>query len=227
MEGVCDLNILLPLERELCPFDLAPVTSTVIQMLFGDTVAIALMQAKHLTRDEYAMNHPAGRIGRRLILRVADVMLKCADVPSVGPSTHVCDALGELSSKGCGCVLVVDDQRHLKGVFTDGDLRRALQSIGTSGNLMTTRVSDIMTKSPRTTGYNNKAAAAMDVRGQRLALVDRTIAVGCLIGGSTIVYALIMQEMEVKPKVTMLPVLDEEGRVEGLVTLHGLISAGL
>ena len=163
MEAVCDLNILLPLERELCPFDLAPVTSTVIQMLFGDTVAIALMQAKHLTRDEYAMNHPAGRIGRRLMLRVADVMLRGADIPSVAPDTRICDALGELSSKGCGCVLVVDGARRLCGVFTDGDLRRALQSLGTSGNLMTTRVVEIMTQSPRTVVSTQMAAKAMDV----------------------------------------------------------------
>lgn len=67
---LCDMHVYLPLERELCPFDLAPVTSTAIQMLFGDTVAIALMQAKNLTREEYALNHPAGRIGKRLILRV-------------------------------------------------------------------------------------------------------------------------------------------------------------
>jgi arabinose-5-phosphate isomerase len=70
------MHVYLPLERELCPFDLAPVTSTAIQMLFGDTVAIALMQAKNLTREQYALNHPAGRIGKRLIFRVSlSVML--------------------------------------------------------------------------------------------------------------------------------------------------------
>ena len=67
---ICDLHVCLPLERELCPFDLAPVTSTTIQMLFGDTVAIALMQAKNMTKEQYALNHPAGRIGKRLILKV-------------------------------------------------------------------------------------------------------------------------------------------------------------
>jgi arabinose-5-phosphate isomerase len=73
---LCDMHVYLPLERELCPFDLAPVTSTAIQMLFGDTVAIALMQAKNLTREQYALNHPAGRIGKRLIFRVSlSVML--------------------------------------------------------------------------------------------------------------------------------------------------------
>ena len=70
LRAVCDLNVHLPLERELCPFDLAPVTSTAIQMVFGDTVAIALMGARNLTRDEYAANHPAGRIGKSLIFKV-------------------------------------------------------------------------------------------------------------------------------------------------------------
>lgn len=68
--GVCDFNVFLPLERELCPFDLAPVTSTAIQMVFGDTVAIAMMGARNLSRDEYAANHPAGRIGKSLIFKV-------------------------------------------------------------------------------------------------------------------------------------------------------------
>lgn len=163
MELACDLGILLPLERELCPFDLAPVTSTVIQMLFGDTVAIALMQAKHLTRDEYAMNHPAGRIGRRLILRVADVMLSNGDVPVVAPETLVADALAELSSKGCGCVLVADAGLKLQGVFTDGDLRRALQSTMASGGLLTAPISDFMTRAPRTVLASAKAAQAMEV----------------------------------------------------------------
>ncbi|KAL6779779.1 hypothetical protein ACKKBG_A13690 [Auxenochlorella protothecoides x Auxenochlorella symbiontica] len=196
METVCDLSINLPLKRELCPFDLAPVTSTVIQMLFGDTVAIALMQAKHLTRDEYAMNHPAGRIGRRLILRVSDVMLSNGDIPIVSADTVVADALSELSSKGCGCVLIAGADLKLQGVFTDGDLRRALQTMGYSGNLMGTRVGDIMTTSPRTVLLSQKAAQAMD-------------------------------DMETSPKVAVLPVLDDQGRVSGLVTLHGLISAGL
>lgn len=68
--GLCDLNVYLPLERELCPFDLAPVTSTAIQMVFGDTVAIAMMESRKLSREEYAANHPAGRIGKSLVLKV-------------------------------------------------------------------------------------------------------------------------------------------------------------
>lgn len=73
LANLCDMHVFLPIERELCPFNLAPVTSTAIQMLFGDTVAIALMHAKNLTKEEYALNHPAGQIGKRLTLRVSSL----------------------------------------------------------------------------------------------------------------------------------------------------------
>ena len=121
-----DMHVMLPLERELCPFDLAPVTSTAIQMLFGDTCAVAIMQAKSLTMDQYAMNHPAGRIGKRLILSVKDVMKPLSGLPLAKPDEKLVDALVELSSKGQGCLLIVDDANTLLGVFTDGDLRRSL-----------------------------------------------------------------------------------------------------
>ncbi|KAL4440560.1 hypothetical protein ABPG75_003561 [Micractinium tetrahymenae] len=196
LEGACDLAVHLPLERELCPFDLAPVTSTAIQMLFGDTVAIALMQAKHLTRDQYAMNHPAGRIGKRLILRVADVMLRNGKVPVVQPDMLMPQVLVELSSKSCGCVLVADEAQRLLGIFTDGDLRRSLQQCGAAGrDIMSLRVEEVMTRQPKTCSSGEMAVDAM-------------------------------QAMEAGPKVNMLPVVDD-GKVQGLVTLHALVSAGL
>merc|ERR1712226_1436012 len=117
-------------------------------MLFGDTVAIALMQARNLTQDEYAMNHPAGRIGKRLILRVSDVMLTGDKVPKVAGHLKVVDTLVELSGKGCGCVIVVDGNNQLVGTFTDGDLRRALQEKGT--DTLEKPVSELMCASPRT-----------------------------------------------------------------------------
>lgn len=128
--NVCDLNVHLPLERELCPFDLAPVTSTAIQMVFGDTVAIALMGAKNLSREEYAANHPAGRIGKSLIFKVKDVMKKQNELPVCKEGDLIMDQLVELTSKGCGCLLVIDDDYHLIGTFTDGDLRRTLKASG-------------------------------------------------------------------------------------------------
>ncbi|KAL8457149.1 hypothetical protein ACS0TY_035116 [Phlomoides rotata] len=127
---VCDLNVHLPLERELCPFDLAPVTSTAIQMVFGDTVAIALMGARNLSKEEYAANHPAGRIGKSLIFKVKDVMKQKDDLPVCREHDLIMDQLVELTTKGCGCLLVIDDDYHLLGTFTDGDLRRTLKASG-------------------------------------------------------------------------------------------------
>lgn len=193
MAQVCDMHVTLPLQRELCPFDLAPVTSTAIQMLFGDTCAVAIMQAKNLTKDEYAMNHPAGRIGKRLILRVCDVMKPVEQLPLCGPSDKLVNVLVELSSKGCGCVLVVDTAKHLLGTFTDGDLRRALNAKG--GSVLELPMSELMTKTPRTVGSDEKAVNAMHA-------------------------------MENPTPVTFLPCVD--GPVlKGLVTIHGLVSAGL
>ncbi|XP_057250060.1 probable arabinose 5-phosphate isomerase [Beta vulgaris subsp. vulgaris] len=122
--GFCDLNVHLPLERELCPFDLAPVTSTAIQMVFGDTIAIALMAARNLSREQYASNHPAGKIGKSLIFKVKDVMKKQPELPVCKEGDLIMDQLVELTSGGCGCLLVIDDNYHLIGTFTDGDLRR-------------------------------------------------------------------------------------------------------
>lgn len=130
-------------------------------MLFGDTVAIALMQAKNLTKDQYAMNHPAGRIRKRLILRVADVA-KQNDIPLVTGDMKVMDILVELSSKGKGCVLVVEslDSKKLLGTFTDGDLRRSLQKLGESA--LKTAINELMTGTPRTIKEEAMAVDAMN-----------------------------------------------------------------
>lgn len=126
----CDLSITLPLQKELCPFDMAPTTSAVIQMLFGDLMAVALMQMNKFPIEQYAMNHPAGRIGKRITLKVKDLMLTGSKVPLCKPEDKLINTLVELSDKRCGCILVTDDHGHLKGVFTDGDLRRALLQKG-------------------------------------------------------------------------------------------------
>lgn len=195
LEAACDMAIHLPLERELCPFDLAPVTSTAIQMLFGDTVAISLMLSRNLTKDQYAMNHPAGRIGKRLMLHVSDVMISGNALPIVRPDLKVVDTLVELSGKGCGCVLVTDSENKLLGTFTDGDLRRTLQNRGSSA--LQLEVSEVMSSSPSSTQANVKAVDAMQTmeKGAR--------------------------------KITFLPVVSDTGSLEGLVTLHHLVGAGL
>ncbi|KAM3228444.1 hypothetical protein ACQJBY_059854 [Aegilops geniculata] len=130
LAAACDLNVHLPLQGEVCPFGLAPVTSTAIQMVFGDTVVAAIMEARRLTRDQYASNHPAGKIGKTLIFKVKDVMKKQNELPLCKEGDMIMDQLTELTSKGCGCLLVVDDEYHLIGTFTDGDLRRTLKASG-------------------------------------------------------------------------------------------------
>ncbi|KAL6989079.1 putative arabinose 5-phosphate isomerase [Sarracenia purpurea var. burkii] len=156
---LCDLNVHLPLERELCPFDLAPVTSTAIQMVFGDTVAVAMMGARNLTKDEYAANHPAGRIGKSLIFKVKDVMKKQEELPVCHEGDLIMDQLVELTSKGCGCLLVTDDQFHLMGTFTDGDLRRTLKASGEGIFKLT--VGAMCNRNPRTIGPDAMAVEAM------------------------------------------------------------------
>lgn len=139
----CDLSISLPLEKELCPFDLAPTTSTVIQLIFGDVLAVALMEAKEFTLEDYALNHPSGLIGKKLTVTVADMMMTGEKLPLCKPEELLVDVLPMLSDKRCGCLLVVDEERHLLGIFTDGDLRRSLQAQGAKvldrpmGELMT------------------------------------------------------------------------------------------
>ncbi|MCO5572149.1 hypothetical protein L7F22_025900 [Adiantum nelumboides] len=158
---ICDMHVHLPLERELCPFDLAPVTSTTIQMLFGDTVAIALMLAKNMSKEQYALNHPAGRIGKRLILKVQDVMKKECEVPFCKEDDLLMEQLVELTSKGCGCLIVVDDDRRLLGTFTDGDLRRTLKAYGEK--IFHLSIGNVCKRSPRSIGPH---AMAVDAIGE-------------------------------------------------------------
>ncbi|CAA2981077.1 probable arabinose 5-phosphate isomerase [Olea europaea subsp. europaea] len=157
--GLCDLSVHLPLERELCPFDLAPVTSTTIQMVFGDTVAIALMGARNLSKKEYAVNHPAGRIGKSLIFKVKDLMKKKEKLPVCREGDLIMDQLVELTSKGCGCLLVIDDDHHLLGTFTDGDLRRTLKASGE--RIFKLSVGEMCNRNPRTIGSDAMAVDAM------------------------------------------------------------------
>ncbi|KMS98326.1 hypothetical protein BVRB_4g093600 [Beta vulgaris subsp. vulgaris] len=157
--GFCDLNVHLPLERELCPFDLAPVTSTAIQMVFGDTIAIALMAARNLSREQYASNHPAGKIGKSLIFKVKDVMKKQPELPVCKEGDLIMDQLVELTSGGCGCLLVIDDNYHLIGTFTDGDLRRTLKASGEGIFKLT--VGEMCNRHPRTIGPDAMAVEAM------------------------------------------------------------------
>jgi arabinose-5-phosphate isomerase len=127
---LCERHIFLPLERELCPFDLAPVTSTAIQMIFGDTCAAAIMRARSFSPEDFALNHPSGRMGKRLVLNVSDVMIRRTELAVCGSHDELQSVILELSSKGFGCLLVLSENFTLTGVFSDGDLRRKLSDYG-------------------------------------------------------------------------------------------------
>ncbi|GBG75716.1 hypothetical protein CBR_g20340 [Chara braunii] len=199
LEKLCHMHVHLPLVRELCPFDMAPVTSTAIQILFGDTVAIALMQAKHLTKEEYALNHPAGRIGKRLILKVQDVMRRAEELPLCRENDSLMDSFVELSAKGCGCLLVTDDKRKLLGIFTDGDLRRALNKLG--GDVLQRTVGELCHRRPRVISSDAMAVDAMRK-------MEKPAPITCL-------------------PVVGKDVNKSYNVVVGLVTLHDLVAAGL
>ncbi len=125
-----DIHMELPLEKELCQFDLAPTTSSQIQLIFGDILAIALMKIKNVKLEEYAENHPSGSIGKKATLLVKDLMLLGEKIPSCRPEDKLIDVLFELTQKKCGTLLITDQEGVLHGIFTDGDLRRSLQKHG-------------------------------------------------------------------------------------------------
>lgn len=125
-----DLSLYLPVEKELCSFDLVPTTSTAVQLILGDILAVALMKNRQFAMSDYALNHPAGSIGKKLMVTVKDLMIDKDHVPLCSPEDKLVDVLVELSNKKCGALLIASRQKDLLGIFTDGDLRRALQSKG-------------------------------------------------------------------------------------------------
>jgi arabinose-5-phosphate isomerase len=126
----CNTHMLLPVKKELCSFDLVPTTSSEVQLIFGDILAIALMKKKQFNLDDYVLNHPSGTIGKKMTLSVKDVMLSGQDIPLCSPDDKLAHVLVELSRKKCGALIIANGEFHLQGIFTDGDLRRALQTHG-------------------------------------------------------------------------------------------------
>jgi arabinose-5-phosphate isomerase len=128
--------------EEACPLNLAPTASTTATLAMGDALAIAVLEARGFTEEDFARSHPGGTLGRRLLLHVEDVMRKGDDLPRVGPATPLAAGLLEMSRKGLGMTTVVDDADRVLGIFTDGDLRRALDR---QVDIHGTRMADVMT----------------------------------------------------------------------------------
>ena len=121
------LSLYTGIAEEACPLDLAPTTSTTAALALGDAIAVALLEANNFSREDFAKSHPGGKLGKRLITKVNDLMTKGKDIPKVSPKTTLSKTLIEVSKKGLGVALVIEKET-LKGIFTDGDLRRALNS---------------------------------------------------------------------------------------------------
>ncbi|HEX8494637.1 MAG TPA: KpsF/GutQ family sugar-phosphate isomerase [Pyrinomonadaceae bacterium] len=134
-------------DQEACPLNLAPTTSTTVALAIGDALAMTLMQVKGLTPDDFALNHPAGRLGKRLTLRVADLMHSGAENPTITIDAPWLEVIASISRGGLGAVSVVDEAGRLIGIITDGDLRRALQKIK-HADLENLSSESIMTRNP-------------------------------------------------------------------------------
>ena len=143
-----DIHLDVGVPAEACPLRLAPTASTTASMAMGDALAVALLDARGFTADDFARSHPAGALGRRLLLHITDVMHAGDDVPRVGPDATVSDALVEMSRKRLGMTAVVDGDGRLLGLYTDGDLRRSLDNPDI--DLRGTRIDAVMTRTPRT-----------------------------------------------------------------------------
>ncbi len=193
-DAVIDASV----DQEACPLNLAPTTSTTVALAIGDALAMTLMRAKGLTEDDFASNHPAGQLGKRLTLRVADLMHGGAENPTTTMDASFMDIVATISQHGLGAVNVIDGMGRLTGIITDGDLRRSLQRIGPR-DLQWANLScdDLMTRNPVVTNPDMLAFDALRL-------------------------------MEDRPsQINVLPVVDDDNKCVGLIRLHDVVRSGL
>ncbi len=150
-----DVHIPVMVAKEACPLDLAPTASTTAALAMGDALAIALYETRGFTPEDFARSHPGGRLGRRLLVYIADIMHKGDRIPRVSASASLPEALIEMTTKGLGMTAVVDADERLCGIFTDGDLRRALNR---GVDVYAARIDEVMTRNPKTAAADHLAA---------------------------------------------------------------------
>ena len=193
---LADIVLEIPCGAEACPFGMAPTNSATATMAMGDALAMVLLEARRFDREDYALNHPAGAIGRALILKVSDIMRTGERFARVAPETTVLDALMAMTKAQGGSAVVVDTEGRLAGIFTDGDFRRALSSpnapngAGDSGQILARPVFDLMTRNPLFIRADAYAADVLKVFEKR--------------------------------RIDDLPAVDAEGKVVGLVDIQDL-----
>ncbi|TXS96779.1 KpsF/GutQ family sugar-phosphate isomerase [Parahaliea maris] len=174
-----DAHLNTGVETEACPLDLAPTSSTTTALVMGDALAIALLEARGFTAEDFAFSHPGGTLGKKLLLKVEDVMRGDNQVPRVAPQTPLAEALLEISAKGLGMTTVVDEAGHLDGIFTDGDLRRAIDA---RIDINATAISELMSRGPKTVTPGMLAAEALRIMEENritsLVVLDGSAVVG-------------------------------------------------
>tara|TARA_B100001559_G_scaffold88281_1_gene73719 strand:- start:351 stop:1310 length:960 start_codon:yes stop_codon:yes gene_type:complete len=153
------LSLYTGVAEEACPLDLAPTTSTTAALALGDAIAVALLEANNFSREDFAKSHPGGKLGKRLITKVNDLMTKGKDIPKVSPKTTLSKTLIEVSEKGLGVALVIEKDT-LKGIFTDGDLRRVLNS---SKEPLESPISKFMSKKIKIIPNDSLAIEALEI----------------------------------------------------------------
>jgi arabinose-5-phosphate isomerase len=159
-----EVSLDIRVASEACPLDLAPTSSTTATLVMGDALAVALLEARGFTAEDFALSHPGGILGRRLLLRVSDLMHASERMPKVEPDTSLLNALGEITAKGLGMTTVTGPGGELLGVFTDGDLRRAVDK---GHDIRQVTIANIMTRNPTSVRSDALAAEALTIMENR------------------------------------------------------------
>lgn len=172
----------ISVDKEACPLGLAPTSSTTAALVMGDALAIALLEARGFTAEDFALSHPGGTLGRRLLLRVSDIMHMGEHIPQTQSNAFISDALIEMTKKGLGMTAIVDDSDNMVGIFTDGDLRRVLAE---TIDIHTSAIADYMTTDCKTGRPDMLAAEVLAIMQQHkinalLILDDKQSLVGAI-----------------------------------------------
>ncbi|MGB5455581.1 MAG: KpsF/GutQ family sugar-phosphate isomerase, partial [Gammaproteobacteria bacterium] len=152
------INLDVGVDKEACPLGLAPTSSTTVALVMGDALAVALLETRGFTEEDFALSHPGGSLGRRLLLHVSDIMHTGENMPSVPADMSISEALLEMSSKGLGMTGIVDSAGRVLGIYTDGDLRRTLDK---KIDLQQTRIDQVMTANCKTVDAHDLAAKVL------------------------------------------------------------------
>lgn len=187
----CDLAIYTGVPREACPFGLAPTASTTAMLAMGDALAVALIKMRNFQAQDFRRYHPGGHLGERLKVAIRELMRRGDEIPVVIEHISVHEALEEMNHKGMGATLVLAKDKKLVGIFTDGDLRRAMNNFD---DLSDKRMYHVMTPNPRTITIDRSVAEALEIMEQHL--------------------------------ITVLPVVNELGTLQGILHLHDLLGKG-